>query len=78
MEQYDMHLMHQRMLKQAAARLLRPKLAAATAQWRADWEAEEKAKAEREKEVLKAAQARQQAALEARLAQRKNKMAITQ
>ena len=51
LEQYDTHLMHQRMLKQAAARLLRPKLAAAATHWRMEWEAEEKATLARQQEL---------------------------
>ena len=35
---YLQHQMHQRMLRQAASRLLRPKLAAAAAHWRRSWD----------------------------------------
>ena len=73
-----MHKMHQRMLKQAAGRLMRPQLTAAVAMWRDDFLAEQKAQMEREKELLKAAQERQQAALEAQLMQLRDEMAITQ
>ena len=63
LEQYDTHLMHQRMLKQAAARLLRPKLAAAATHWRMEWEAEEKAKLARQQELAAAAAARRESEL---------------
>ena len=65
-EAYEQRLMHQRMLRQAASRLLRPKLAAAAAHWRRSWEEEQEAKAEAERQLLLAAQQRQRAALEAR------------
>ena len=63
LEQYDTHLMHQRMLKQAAARLLRPKLAAAATHWRMEWEAEEKATLARQQELAAAAAARRESEL---------------
>ena len=54
-EQYEMHLMHQRMLKQAAGRMLRPALSASLSHWRADWEAEQKAALARQQELAAAA-----------------------
>ena len=75
---YLQHQMHQRMLRQAASRLMRPKLAAAAAHWRRSWEEEQEAKAEAERQLLLAAQQRQRAALEAELERVKGEMAVTQ
>merc|ERR1739841_7799 len=62
--QVEAHQWRQRMLRQAGARLMRPKLSASLGHWRHDWEAVAKAEAER---ALAARESERDAADAARL-----------